>query len=411
MREAEVLSRSRLTLSLALTAAAVLLIWGFTRRAKPPDVPFTKVRRATVVSSLSTNGKVEPIEWASARAERAGVVKTVSVQKGQLVQAGAQLVSLEFTNATSELASANAAIAAARAQQQVIQQGGPQSQRTQTENELTAAQTTLTNAQKEFNSLQRLVAKQAATRVELEAARQKVEQAQLEIQAIQKRRGALVTPADAPVAQARLNEAEASAALARRNLAQAAVRAPISGTVYEFSLRLGTFLNTGDLVANIGRLEKVRVTVYVDEPDLGRVENGMPVTITWDAMPGRKWKGIVDRLPTQIVPLGSRQVGEVGCVIDNPDRELLPGTNVNAEIQSRVVVNAIAIPKEAIRRENDVSGVLLLSGNKIEWRPVKLGVSSYTKAQVLQGLEEGNAVALPTDRPLKAGMRVSPLFP
>ena len=405
------MSRSRLTLSLAMAAAAVLLIWGFTRRAKPPEIPFTRVTRSTVVSSLSTNGKVEPIEWASARAERAGVVSAVLVQKGQLVQRGAQLVALEITNATSELATANAAIAAARAQQQVVSQGGPQSQRTQTENELNAAQVTLKNAQKELDSLQRLVVKQAATRVELESARQKVEQTQLEIQAIQRRRAALVTPNDAPVAQARLNEAEAAAALARRNLGQSGVHAPISGTVFEFNLRVGSFVNPGDLVANIGRLEKVRVTVYVDEPDLGRVENGMPVSITWDAMPGRQWKGAVDKLPTQIVPLGSRQVGEVGCVIDNPDRELLPGTNVNAEIQSRVVSNALTIPKEAIRRENDVSGVLLLSGNKIEWRPVKLGVSSYTKAQVLQGLNEGLAVALPTDRPLKGGMRVTPIFP
>ena len=58
------------------------------------------------------------------------------------------------------------------------------------------------------------------------------------------------------------------------------------------------------------------------------------MTITWDALPGHQWKGEVDKLPTQIVPLGTRQVGEVGCVIENPDRDLLPNANINADIQA-----------------------------------------------------------------------------
>ena len=89
------------------------------------------------------------------------------------------------------------------------------------------------------------------------------------------------------------------------------VRAPIAGTVYQFDLKPGAYLNAGDLVASIGQLDRVRVKVFVDEPDLGRVKRGMPVGITWDAMPGRQWKGVVDKTPTQIVALGTRQVGEV----------------------------------------------------------------------------------------------------
>ncbi len=405
------MSRTKLTLILALAAAGALLIWGFTRRSTPPEIPFTKATRATVVSSLSTNGKVEPIEWASARAERPGVVEKVFAQRGQVVQKGAQLIALDVSGATSELASANAAIASAQAQQQVLSQGGSQAERTQIENDLAAARVNLQNAQKEHDSLQRLVAKQVATRVELEAARQRVEQAQLQIQALDRRRNALVAPTDVPVVRARLNQAESAAAFARRSISQMIIRAPMTGILYQFDMRVGSFVNTGDLVANVGKVDHVRVTVYVDEPDLGRADKGMPVTITWDALPGRQWKGVVDKLPTQVVPLGSRQVGEVSCVIDNPDRDLLPGTNINAEIQSRVVANALTIPKEALRRQGEVSGVFLLSGEKIAWRPVKIGVSSYTKAQVVQGLAEGDSVALPTDRPLKDGTKVTPIYP
>jgi len=376
------------------------------------QVPFAKAARETIVSSLSTNGKVEPIEWGSARAERAGVVQKILVQKGQEVAKGAPLVQLDFTSADSQLAAANAQIAQANAQEQVIKQGGPQLSRTQIESDLAAAKLTLSNAQRDYDAVQRLVSKQAAPRQELESLRQKVEQAQLQIRALEQRRDALVTPADLPIAKAKLNEAESSATFARRTLAQSIVRAPIAGTVYQFELRLGSFVNPGDLVANVGRLFQVRVNVYVDEPDLGRVAIGMPVTITWDAMPGRQWKGSVDKLPTQVVALGTREVGEVGSIIDNPDRDLLPGTNINAEIQSKVVRNALIIPTAALHRESGVTSIFVLSKDgRVARRFIQVGVTSYTKAQVIQGLAEGEAVALPTDKPFKDGTRVAPIYP
>jgi HlyD family secretion protein len=136
----------------------------------------------------------------------------------------------------------------------------------------------------------------------------------------------------------------------------------------------------------------------------------MPVTIRWDAMPERRWEGTVDRVPTEIVTLGTRHVGEVGVVIDNPDNTLLPGTNVDAEIHSSVVQNALSIPKETIRREGAQTGVLKLNGDSVAWQPVKTGVASITRLQVLSGLNEGDAVALPTDKPIKAGDDVKPVF-
>lgn len=406
------MSTTRTILVALLVAAAILLIWGFTRKAAPLELPFSKVVRGTVTSSLSTNGKVEPIQWESSRAERQGIVDKVFVEKGQRVRAGDDLIALDMSGASAQLAAANAAIAAAQAEGQVLKEGGPRIPRAQIAGDLASTRATLQNAQKEYETLQRLVDKQAATRVELDLARQKVEQAQLQIDALEKRRAALVSSTELPVVRAKLEEAEASAALARRNLGQSVVQAPMDGIVYQFDLRVGSFVHPGDLVANVGRLDQVRVTLYVDEPDLGRIEKGMPVNITWTALPGRRWRGVVDKLPTEVAALGSRQVGEVGCIIDNPDHDLLPGTNVDAEIRSRVVPNALTIPKEALRREADVTGVYLLTADgRLAWRPIRIGVSSYTRAQVVEGLSDGDSVALPTDKPLKAGLKVQPLYP
>jgi len=55
--------------------------------------------------------------------------------------------------------------------------------------------------------------------------------------------------------------------------------------------------------------------------------------------------------------------------------------------------------------------VLVLAGDHLEWRPVELGISSYAKVQVVSGLNEGDSVALTSDKPIKRGTKVQPVYP
>ncbi len=404
------MSRSRSWLAILLVGATVIVAWVATKKAAPPEVEFVKVTREKLISSLSTNGKVEPIEWMPVRSERAGLITRVFVSRGQQVAKDQPLVELDTRVASADLAKAQAAIQEAKAQQQVLTQGGRATERQDIESNLSRARLDLEAAQKNYQALDRLVAKQAATRQELDSARQLVDQLQLRIQALEKSKAALVTGIDKEIAKARLQEAQSTAAVAQSNLDLSNIRAPMDGTVYDFDLKQGSYVNPGDLIAKVGRLDRVRVTVYVDEPDLGKVHEGELVIITWDPKPGHQWKGKVDKLPTQIVPLGTRQVGEVGCIVENPDDDLLPNANINADIQATVVENALAIPKEAIRKQGSETGVLLLEGDRVMWRKVSLGISSYAKSQVLSGLSVGDAAALPSDKPLQNGSRVQPIF-
>ena len=405
------MSRGRSWLAILLIGGAAIATWVISKKVTPPEVDFTRVTKETLVNSLSTNGRVEPIEWMPVRAERSGVITKVWIARGQQVRKGAALVELDTRVATAELSKAQAAIAEARTQQQVLNQGGRIAEQKQVEAELAQARLDLGAAQRTAQSLERLVAKQAATKVELDNARQLVNQLQLKIKTLEDRKAALVSGADKEIARAKLQQAQSAADVARTNLELSILRAPMDGALYDFDLKQGSFVNPGDAIAKVGRLDRVRVTVYVDEPDVGKVRKGEPVVITWDAMPGRQWKGQVDKLPTQVVPLGTRQVGEVGCIIENPERDLLPSANINADIQATSIENAIAVPKETLRRQGSDTGVLLLQGDRVVWRKVGLGISSYTKYQVLAGLSEGDWVALPTEKPIKNGSRVEPVYP
>lgn len=389
-----------------LVPVVLLLGWLYLRGPGPAEVPFAKVGRETVISTLNTNGKVEPIDWAAAHAQISGPVQQIHVSRGQVVHKGQILVTLGQPSVQAELSTAEAKINAAKAEIETLEGGGRASEQAEIESGLIRANSDLKNAQAEYATLQRLAAKNAATKAELEIARQTVERARQQIQSLERRRASLVTQPDRAAAQARLQEAQSGASAIQRRLETGAVQSPSGGTVYRLEVRPGGYLNAGDLIAEVGRLNQLRVRVYVDEPELGRVEKGMPVTITWDAMPDRQWKGFVESVPLQVVPLGTRQVGEVICTIDNPDLTLIPGTNINAEIRSKVAENAVVIPKEALRRQGVDTGVFVLDGDRLAWRAVKAGISSVTRVQILAGLREGELIALPVDRPIKAGDQV-----
>lgn len=400
----------KLALLLLLVAAAGGGVWHFLRREDPREVPFARVRRQTLASIVRTNGKVEPLERTPVPAERAGVVAKVFIERGRRVRRGELLVELATEGAEKDLAAAEARIAEAQETLKMLEEGGRAAERAAVEAAIAAAEEELAAARRELDSLTRLLEKQAATREEVLQARDRVRRAELELEAQKRRRAALVAPADRAAAEARLRQAVADREQAARRLAQSRIRAPSDGVIYDLPVRPGSYVQPGEPVAEIGRLEKVRVLVYVDEPELGGVAVGMPVIITWDARPGRQWQGVVEKGATQIVKLGTRQIGEVVGEIANTDLDLVPGANVNIEIRSRVVENALTIPKEALRRRGEDSGVLVLEGNRVAWRPIELGIASITRVEVVRGLAEGDAVALATDQELHPGDLVKPRF-
>jgi HlyD family secretion protein len=397
----------KLLLFLLLAGVAAVIVWGVLRKNDPPKVNFVRVKRQTLVSTLPTNGKVEPSEWQAVRAEIGGIVSRVPVEEGQVIAAGAVLAGITDSSLQSEIDTAQARLNEAQANLASQEAGGRPADFTDIGNSLARAQLDLEQAKKALASLERLVAQHAATQQDVDTARQKVQEIELEISGLNKRKGSLVSPTQVTAARARVGDAETALALARQRASLLVVRSPIAGAVYGREVRPGSFVNAGDLIANVGRMDRLRVRVYVDEPELGRVVVGQPVTITWDALPGRQWHGQVDKKPITVQALGSRQVGEVICSIANDERSLIPGTNVNAEIRTAVVENALVVPKETLRHDSSGDYVFALKGDTIERRAVKKGASSLTTVQVVEGLTDNDAVALPSDSPVKPGDRVS----
>jgi HlyD family secretion protein len=396
----------KLLLVLLLVVVAAIG-WGVFKRHTPPSVTFTRVKRETLVSTLPTNGKAEPYQWQAVRSETEGLVNRVNVVEGQAVTKGAVLAVLSEPSKQADIDAAQAKVAEAEANLAALQAGPRPAELTEIDNAKARANLDRQAAERELATLNRLAEKQAATKAEVTAAHDKVDQIEAQIAGLEKRRRIANAQPDIAAAGARVEDAHVALKLAQQQAALTEIHAPLSGVVYGLAVRPGAYLNPGDLVANVGELDRLRVRVYVDEPELGRVALGQPVTITWQALPDKQWTGTVEKKPTAIEALGSRQVGQVICVIDNPGHLLIPGTNVDATIRTAVVDGALTIPKEALRHDASGDYVFVLKGDAIDRCRVKTGTSSVTRIQILDGLSEGDALAMPSDTPLTAGLKVT----
>ncbi|MEP7365246.1 MAG: efflux RND transporter periplasmic adaptor subunit, partial [Acidobacteriota bacterium] len=323
------------------------------------------------------------------------------------VRKGQAIGQLESDAARAEVVAAEARLAQAKAEVAVAQRGATPVAIAEADGALTKARVEAASARERAKKLEALVAADAATKAERELARERVRVADAEMQAAANRRVALTMDRSGiAAAQARVKDAEASLELAKAAVAKTVIVSPLAGVVYSLEAKAGAVLENGAALGEVGKLDELRAVVYVDEPELGRVGVGMAVEFTWDALPGRTWKGRVEKMPSQIVALGSRQVGEVVCRLVNEDRALPAGANVNASVISKTIESALVAPKEAMRRENGQTVVYVLAGGRLERRVVRTGTSSITRVEVLDGVKEGEMVALPTDVVLKAGVEV-----
>lgn len=384
--------------------------WVLSRKTDAPPVPFARATRETISNILSTNGKVEPSVYQEVRSEGKGLVKRVLVHTSDALKAGQPIAELSEPGLAEELEAANARLAQARASLRTLETGGSAVDAADIAGSLNRLKGERDAAQKNLEALERLQQKQAATAFEVQQERQTIAGLDAQMKTLSEKRSVLVGKGELAAAQARVQELEANAQAVRTRMAQDVIAAPIAGTVYDLPVRPGSYINPGDVVASLGQLDPVRVRVYVDEPEVGRVAQGQGVRITWDALAGREWNGVVERRPSEISALGSRQVGEVLCTIANPQHDLIPGTNVNAFILTQVVNNALTIPKASVRRDNGTGVYVLQPDSTVKWQTVKTGASGALRVEILSGLKDGDAIAEPSEQTLHDGQKVKPSY-
>lgn len=395
--------------SAGIVAAIVLLAAFMSMRDDVVPVRAAPVVRGSIRSSISTNGKVEPIENFEAHAPIGTTVKHVLVNEGQHVKKGQLLVQLDDAEARSQAAKALAQIRAAQADVHAVASGGTREEVLTLDAQLSKALAERDTAQRNLEALQHLQQQGAASPGEVKSAQDQLTRADADLKLLEQKKKERYSQPEIARAEATQTEAQSAYAAAQDILRQLQIRAPFDGEVYSLPVKQGGYVNPGDLVLAEADLSKVMVRAFVDEPDIGRLAKGDPIEVTWDAIPGRTWHGRVSTIPSVVKLRGTRNVGETTCVVENQDFKLLPNVNVGVTVITAEHSNALVVPREAIRQEDGRSYVLQVVDNQLRRQPVQTSISNLTQVEVTSGLQESALVAMSSlvaSKPLKNGLQV-----
>ena len=370
-------------------------------------------QRQTITASIATNGKIEALNNFQAYAPAPTTVKKIYIKQGDWVKPGQMLLRLDDADALLQAAKARAQLKGAEADLDIVQSGGTRDELASTRNALVKAQTDRDAAERNLQAMQKLLQTGAASQAEVDAAQNRVKVADSEVRLLQQKSKGRYSQQEIGHVEAQQAEARVSLEAAEQLLKNSNVAAPAAGMVYSLPVREGAFVNTGDLLVQVADLHKVRVRAFVDEPEIGRLQPGQLVEVTWDALPGRAWKGSLETLPTTVVPHGTRMVGEVTCVIDNNDLKLLPNTNVSVAVVTVRQENALTIPREAVHQDDNGQYVFQVVDGELRRRNVTTSVSNLTRVEVTSGLPDNAVLALGAlnMQSLKGGMAVKPATP
>jgi HlyD family secretion protein len=389
-------------------AVLVALLVGLAGRDPVPSVSAARATRENLDAWISSDGKVEPVQPYSLRAQLGTFVNRVLANEGQAVRKGQLLVELDATGTSAQLAQARQNLIAAQEDLRAARTGGRPEETAKLESDLRKAQAELERLRQQQAALERLVASHAATQDELAENQLALERAEADWRYLQQKKDELARRAglDLDRATLRVQQMQDEVRDLEQKVHSAQVSAPADGTLYSLPVRPGDYVHVGDLVAEMADLHRVRVRAFVDEPDLGSLALNQPVEIAWDAMPNKVWTGTTEQVPRQVVARGARSVGEVLCSVANERLELLPNVNVSVHIRVRQRSGALVVPRAAVRAEGSRRYVFVIDAGRLRRREVQVGIASATKYEVLQGLAEGDLVGLPGDVELRDGLEV-----
>jgi HlyD family secretion protein len=399
-------------LLLGLAAIVAFVLVRISGRQPVAKISATRPVRQNIVASVSSNGKVEPIAPYMVLARLDTFVQKVYAAEGQSVKKGQLLLELDVKDATAQLAEAKAKLLRAQDDLRVAQSGGHADEAARVSEDLAKAQAARDRLQRNHDALERLLAQGAATKDELAANDLELAKARADVEKLTAAKAEFTRQVGLDVSRTQLavQQAQNDIAALEEKVRQGRIVAPVDSTLYALPVKAGDYVKVGNLLAEMADLHKVRVRAFIDEPELGGLEPGLPVKITWDALPNRIWEGKTDIIPKQVVPRNSRSVGELLCSVNNDKLELLPNTNVNVKISLKERYDVVSLPRGAVETIGAKRYVFVVRdgvGNTtLEKREIAVGIADATSFEVQSGLQGDELVALPGDVDLRDGMAV-----
>jgi HlyD family secretion protein len=239
--------------------------------------------------------------------------------------------------------------------------------------------------------------KDGASQNQLRAAQANVASVASQRDAAQAQLGLLLegaTEEQIAAAEGRVAQARASVRQTELAVEQTVLEAPFDATVGAVHVTTGERASTGLPAVTLVDASSFRVNVAVDELDVGQLEKGQTVWLTFDALPDVRVMGTVQRIATAAGVDGGVVTYEVHIDLEPTDAPIRADMTTNATITVAELTDVVKIPTWAVRVDRDTGQYYVnrRTGDEVERVDVRLGTRSEGVAQVLDGLSAGDEI-------------------
>lgn len=373
------LKPGRLALVAVIVIAAVIAaraIWF--RPPPPPQVTTAAVERGDIEDSVLATGTINAYKLVSVGARATGEVKRLAVALGDRVKEGQLIAEIDALTQQNALRDAQASLRSAEAL-------------------LASRKATLAQAELSAKRQRALEAADAGARADLETAEAALNTARADVDS-----------QAAMVAQSRINVDTAQV-----NLGYARVVAPMDGTVVAIVTEQGQTVNaaqTAPTIIKLARLDTMTIKAKISEADVPRVKPGMPVYFALLGSPDRRIEaslravepGDTTLADTSSTSTTSASTSSTSAIyyngifdVPNPDGTL----RINMTAQTTIVLarakGVLTLPSTALGKKDPKGQYavrVLAADGRIEDRLVRVGMNNRVRAEVLDGLREGERV-------------------
>ena len=318
---------------------------------EPIRVQTVHLVEGPITRTITLPAQVIPLQQATLYAKVSGYLKSINVDKGDKVKAGAVLARIEIPE-----------LVAARAKQEA---------------ELTAAES---DYKRLAESLQRTPD--------------------------------LVVPNMVDQARGRFEVARAGVQGSDTLLGYATITAPFSGVITQRFVDAGALIPVGAAGAAIVSLmdfTQVRLQIAVPEIEAARVAVGQPVKVTTDNLPGTQFDGKVTRYSYALDTVNRTMLAE--AILDNPNLSLRPGMLVTANIGIERKDKVLLMPADALVMEKANAFAYTVKGSTASKQPIKIGLKDAKNVEVLEGLGAEEPIILAAKLKLSDGRPVQVAAP
>jgi membrane fusion protein (multidrug efflux system) len=201
-----------------------------------------------------------------------------------------------------------------------------------------------------------------------------------------------VTQSQLDDASARVKTTKASMETAKLNLNRCTIRSPMDGIVDRVYIENGDYLSTGNPVATILQIDRLKIEVGIPESDVTAVRKLKTFDMTIDALEGKSYTGQHHYLFKTADSMA--RLYNLEIEVDNPDHQILPGMFARVNIVKNYDPQGLSVPIYAMVTVDKKTGVFVEKESQVYFRPLTTGFQDGWRIQVTKGLSPGENVVV-----------------